>query len=122
MGRGCGPTRQQMAVLLRYMAQEMFAVCSLAFIRRTAMLEDLRSNSGLVSNACPLVVPESKESVKKLLRGTWPNWLWWLEKPEYADSVRGEWEYGVMQEEVSRGSMQEVTTEPLAAFPAHRLF
>lgn len=60
-------------VLLYYMAQEILAACSLAFIRRTAMLEDLLSNSGLVSKACPLVAPESKESVKKLLRGTWLN-------------------------------------------------
>lgn len=58
------------AILLHYIAQEMLAVCSLAFIRRTAILEDLRSNSGLVSNGCPLVVPDSRESVKKLLRGT----------------------------------------------------
>jgi len=56
------------------------------------MLEDLLSNSGLVSKACPLVAPESKESVKKLLRGTWLNWFWWFEKPVYPESVRGEWE------------------------------
>jgi hypothetical protein len=55
------------------MAHEILAVCSLAFILRTAILEDLLSNSGFVSNACPLVAPVRRESVKKLLRGTWLN-------------------------------------------------
>lgn len=66
------------------MAHEMLAVCSLAFILRTAMLDDRLSNSGLLSKAaCPFCVGAKSESVKKLLRetGLTPNWFcWWLGK------------------------------------------
>lgn len=60
------------------MAHEMLAVCSLAFILRTAMLDDRLSNSGLLSNAaCPFGAGAKSESVKKLLSetGLTPNWF-----------------------------------------------
>lgn len=54
-----------------YIAQDIFAVCSFAFIRSTAMLDERLSNSGLVSNEWPLGAGERRESaVKKLLRET----------------------------------------------------
>lgn len=51
------------------MAQEILAACSLAFILKTAILDDLLSNSGLVSKAgCDAGPGDSKESgLKKLL-------------------------------------------------------
>lgn len=56
-----------------YIAHEILAVCSLAFIRRTAILDDRLSNSGLGSKECPFVDPDNNDSVKKLLSGIWLN-------------------------------------------------
>lgn len=58
-----------------HMAHEMLAVCSLAFMRSTAMLDDRLSNSGLVSKAGLLAGVRSESALKKLLRDTWPNWF-----------------------------------------------
>ena len=79
------------------MAQEMFAACSFAFIRSTAMLEERLSNSGLVSKDGPPLGGgdvRRESAAKKLFSETWPNWLCWLEKATYPCSAgaRGEGE------------------------------
>lgn len=87
----------------------MAALCSLAFMRRAAMLDDLRSGSMLRSYVLmPVGMPG--EPPNRLPMWACPMWPPGLGTPRKSDTPLAEWGCGVMQGvTVSQGTTQPGT-------------
>lgn len=88
-----------------HVAQEMAALCSLAFMRKAAILEDLRSGSMLRSY---VLIPGDPPN--RLPMWGCPMWPPGLGTPRKSETPLAEWGWGVMQGViVSQGTTQPGT-------------
>lgn len=93
-----------------HVAHVIAALCSFAFMRKLAMLEDLRSGSTLRSN--PFMVPPIPELPKRLPMCVCPMFPPGLGIPRKSVTPLAEWGWGLMQEDTeSQGTTQPGTGE-----------
>lgn len=92
-----------------HVAQDMAALCSLAFMRKVAILEDLRSGSMFRSYVLmPAAMPGDPPN--RLPMWACPTWPPGLGTPRKSDTPLAEWGWGVIQGvTVSQGTTQPGT-------------
>lgn len=113
------PEAPVLLLLRHHVAQEMAALCSLAFIRKAAMLEDLRSGS-MLFRSYPLIPDPMPGPPNRLPMCVCPMWPPGFGTPRKSDTTLPEWGWGVIQDVTeSQGTTQPGTGDAPLPPPIH---